>query len=86
MDGLIVLFGAVFIMAFLFIVPLLGVLFGALIGFVVSCVPFAAAWVIHGLGLLGVNVSPSDLVSLGATLGFVGGFFKSVNSNSNSSK
>lgn len=84
MDGLIVLVGMAFVVSFLMLLPLLGVLFGALVGFIISCVPFAAAWVVHGLGLLGVVVSPSDLVSLGAALGFVGGFFKAVQTNSSS--
>lgn len=84
MDGLIVLVGVAFTVALLMLLPLLGVLFGALVGFVISVVPFAAVWVVHGLGLLGVVVNPSDLVSLGATLGFVGGFFKAVQNNSSS--
>ena len=76
MDKLLIgLGGAVLVAAFIFISPIIGVLFGAFAGWIVSML--APVWVPTGLSYIGINVSPGNLVELGAALGFVGGFFKS---------
>lgn len=61
---------------FMFVYPLVGVLFGAFSGWVVGLI--FGDWVL--LGLAQVLNHPLDLtmVQLGAALGFVGGFFKST--------
>jgi len=56
----------------------LGAIMGAITGFIVQYVPILNELVINGfVQLLGIH-NP-DLVSIGAMLGFVGGFFKSNN-------
>jgi hypothetical protein len=74
-DVLTVIGAIVFLAMVFFLAPLIGVVFGAFSGWVVSI--FAPNWVTTGLGLLGFQVRPDQLVELGAALGFVGGFFKS---------
>ncbi len=62
----------------LFVSPIIGVLVGAFVGWVVSiCAP---VWVPTGLGYLGINVAETQLVALGAALGFVSAFFRSAKS------
>lgn len=63
------------IVGLIFIAPVLGVLFGAFSGWVVSLL--APVWVTTGLSFVGIHIQPHQLVELGAALGFVGGFFKS---------
>lgn len=76
MKELFTILGAILFLAFVFfLAPLLGVLIGAFSGWVISLL--APVWVTTGLGLLGFQVRPDQLVELGAALGFVGGFFKS---------
>jgi hypothetical protein len=54
---------------------LIGPAIGAVIGYVVSLSPLAAP-VVSGLNALGLAVTGSNLVQIGAALGFAGGFFK----------
>lgn len=54
--------------------PVIGVLVGAFSGWVVSVL--APVWVTSGLGLLGIHIVATQLVELGAALGFLGGFFR----------
>ena len=58
---------------------LLGAAVGAFTGWVLMYVPYLGEWVVSGMRTLGVYMKLDDLVSLGAALGFVGGFFRSVN-------
>lgn len=58
----------------IFLSPIIGVLVGAFVGWVVSLL--APVWVPTGLGILGIKVAASQLVELGAALGFLGGFFR----------
>lgn len=67
--------GVVLAAAVIFCAPIFGVLIGAFIGWVVSIL--APVWVPTGLGYLGIHVAETQLVSLGAALGFLGGFFRS---------
>jgi hypothetical protein len=67
--------GAIAVGAFLiFLSPLVGILAGAFVGWVVSIM--APVWVPTGLGYLGIHVAETQLVALGAALGFLGGFFR----------
>lgn len=67
------------VFALIFFAPMLGVLAGAFSGWVVGML--APVWVPSGLALLGMKISAGDLVYLGAALGFIGGFFRSSNTN-----
>jgi hypothetical protein len=67
------------IFALIFFGPMIGVLAGAFSGWVVGWL--APVWVPSGLALIGIKVAARDLLYLGAALGFVGGFFKSSNTN-----
>ena len=67
------------VFALIFFSPMLGVLAGAFSGWVVGWL--APVWVPSGLALLGLKVTAGELVYIGAALGFVGGFFKSSNTN-----
>lgn len=60
--------------AIIFGTPIVGVLIGAFVGWVVSI--FAPVWVPTGLGIIGIHVAETQLVPLGAALGFLGGFFR----------
>lgn len=73
-------YSAAFI-AVIFVAPLFGVLAGAFSGWVVSF--FFDETIRDGLMKFGVNLSGMPLWQLGATLGFVGGFFKSHQTNNN---
>lgn len=59
----------------IFLYAIMGALIGAVTGFILQYVPVLGPLVIHGFTTIGVQ-NP-DLVSLGAMLGFIGGFFKS---------
>ena len=72
------------VFALVFFSPMIGVLAGAFAGWVVGWL--APVWVPSGLALLGLKVTPDQLVYLGAALGFVGGFFKASQTNNNGSK
>lgn len=61
---------------------ILGAVIGAFSGWVVGHTPILKDLVVSGAHMLGLDVSASMLVPLGAFLGFVGGFFRAVNSNS----
>lgn len=74
-----VIIGIIGVAALIFFWPILGVLAGAFSGWVVGLL--APVWVPSGLALLGIKVAAGDLVYLGAALGFIGGFFKSSNTN-----
>ena len=79
---MLIIVGALLIVGILFVGAILGALIGAVVGFVVSVTPWLGAAVIAGfatLGITGVN-----LVQVGAALGFIGGFFKSVQYNNKS--
>lgn len=58
---------------------ILGAAVGAFSGWVLTHVPYLGEWVVSGLRTLGVYMKLDDLIPLGAALGFVGGFFRSVN-------
>lgn len=60
----------------LFIIPLIGVVVGAFAGWVVGL--FFEGTVLGTLSRFGVNSSGLEVWQVGATLGFVGGFFKST--------
>lgn len=63
----------------IFLAPIVGVLIGAFVGWVVSIM--APVWVPTGLGYLGIHVAETQLVALGAALGFLGGFFRITKSS-----
>ena len=63
-----------------FIAPILGVLLGAFSGWIVSIL--APVWVPTGMAFIGIKIVASDLVALGAALGFLGGFIRSSCSSS----
>jgi hypothetical protein len=67
--------------ALVFFAPMIGVLVGAFSGFIVGWL--APVWVPSGLAMIGIKCSAGDLVYLGAALGFVGGFFRSSQTNNN---
>lgn len=56
----------------------LGAIMGAITGLIVQHVPILNALVINGFVQL-LGIQNPDLISIGAMLGFVGGFFKSNN-------
>jgi hypothetical protein len=56
----------------------IGAIMGAITGFIVQYVPILNELVIMGFVQV-LNIPNPDLVSIGAMLGFVGGFFKSNN-------
>lgn len=58
----------------IFLSPIAGVLVGAFSGWVVSVL--APVWVPSGLAALGLHIGASQLVEVGAALGFLGGFFR----------
>lgn len=69
-----VVLGFLGVSAVLFLSPLLGVIAGSFVGWVVS-ITFFESWIkdaLHSFGVMNVN-----LTCLGALLGFVGGFFRS---------
>lgn len=62
--------------------PVASFVLGAFVGWVASAVfPFFGQWIIDGLALFGLHIAMTQLPLLTATLGFVGGFFKSRNSS-----
>ena len=71
MAALFVLLIAAF---FMFIFPLLGVLFGAFSGWVVGLV--FGDWLLVTLSALVGYEIPVSMAALGALLGFIGGFLK----------
>lgn len=77
--------GSLGFMALLLCLPLITTAIGAFIGWVVSCT-FLGTWVVQGFGLFGVTFASSNLYQIGAALGFVGGFFRAYQSNTNNSK
>ena len=54
----------------------IGAIMGAITGFIIQYVPILNELVITGFVQV-LNIQNPDLVSIGAMLGFVGGFFKS---------
>lgn len=66
--------GLVTVAAILFFAPLIGVLFGAFSGWVVGF--FFTETVQAFLAALGVNAGHLSLWQIGASLGFIGGFFR----------
>lgn len=67
------------------LLALLRPLLGALAGWVIGLTPMAA-WVVAGASQVGITLSAPSLWQLGAFLGFVGMFFRSVQSNTNNSR
>lgn len=65
-------------LAFIFIAPLLGTLVGAFSGWVVGF--FYSGPILNGLQRAGIDTSGLELWQVGATLGFVGGFFRVTSS------
>ena len=64
------------------ITPLLYAAGGYLTGWVLSVVfPFAGQWIVNGADVLGIEIALSSLPVIGATLGFLGSFFKSTQTN-----
>lgn len=74
-----VLAGFGLIAALMFAAPLLGVLGGAFSGWVVGL--FFADTVLAFVGRLGIDTTGLAMWQLGASLGFIGAFFKSTFSN-----
>lgn len=75
MDAFLKSIGAMMLVAcIVFVAPIIGVLIGAFSGWVVSML--APVWVPSGLKYIGINIQASNLVELGAALGFIGGFFR----------
>ena len=72
---LVALGGLILSAAIIFAAPIIGVLVGAFVGWVVSIL--APVWVPTGLGFIGINIAAHQLVELGAALGFVAAFFRS---------
>ena len=70
-----IIFFFVFI-AVLFVAPLLGVIFGAFSGWLISCFFNDPVHVV--LVSLFPVLEPYSLAEIGSTFGFVGGFFRSV--------
>ncbi len=64
------------IVVLLFIMPLIGVLFGAFAGWVVGL--FFHDTIMTFLLAVGVDVSNLTMWQIGASLGFIGAFFKST--------
>ncbi|MFH1224342.1 MAG: hypothetical protein V1676_00900 [Candidatus Diapherotrites archaeon] len=60
----------------IFFFAIIGALMGAVTGLILSIVPVLGALVVSGFAQVGVT-NP-DLPAIGAMLGFVAGFFKSV--------
>lgn len=67
---------AIAIVVLLFIMPLIGVLFGAFAGWVVGL--FFHDTIMTFLLSVGVDVSNLTMWQIGASLGFIGAFFKST--------
>ena len=74
--------GVVFV-ALVVVAAMLGTLFGAFAGWVVSWI-FPEV-IIRTLARFGVNTSGLQMWELGATLGFIGAFFKATLNSSKSS-
>ncbi|MEL4072252.1 hypothetical protein WKW50_19105 [Ochrobactrum sp. GPK 3] len=66
--------GLVAIAAILFFAPLIGVLGGALVGWVVGL--FFAETIHAFLAAVGINAAGLAMWQIGASLGFIGGFFR----------
>lgn len=63
----------------LLISPILYFVFGAFFGWVLWQVfPWAGQWLIDGMSLFHIELSPSNLPLLTATLAFIGSHFKST--------
>ncbi len=80
---MVVVFGALMFLGIFFIMPAMGVLGGTFFGYVVYTLGLGQ-WVSDGLALINLQIRPDQLSTLGAGLGFLGGFFKSVQTNTNS--
>lgn len=68
--------GSVFVASFIFLVPILGVLFGAFAGWVVGL--FFAETILGFLARMGMDIAGLAMWQVGAALGFIGGFFKAT--------
>lgn len=68
--------GSVFVASFIFLVPILGVLFGAFAGWVVGL--FFAETILGFLSRMGMDIAGLAMWQVGAALGFIGGFFKAT--------
>lgn len=73
--------GVIGVAALMILFTLLGTFFGALTGWIVGW--FFTDTILTGLAAFGVK--GLTMWQIGATLGFVGGFFKSVQTNNSSS-
>jgi hypothetical protein len=60
----------------MFLFAILGALVGAITGWIVSIVPFLGDLVREGFAQFGI--ANANLTAIGAMLGFVAGFFKSI--------
>lgn len=60
-----------------FALCLIGTVIGGLVGWVIQITPVISTWVYLGFEVLGINAQ-GHLVHIGATLGFIGSFFKSI--------
>ena len=60
-----------------FLLAIAGAIMGAFTGFCISLVPFLRDWISTGLSIFGFNIN-GHFVELGATLGFIGGFFRAT--------
>lgn len=76
------LLGFLGIAAMVFVWPVVLFILGAFTGWVASSVfVFFGNWLVSGMALIGVKIALVDLPLLTATLGFIGGFFKSSSSS-----
>lgn len=69
---MIVIFGIIA----MFFFAIIGALIGAITGFILSFTPFLGSLVMDGFAQFGIE--NANLTAIGAMLGFVAGFFKSV--------
>jgi hypothetical protein len=84
-DGTTLLLGCLAALGGLLLIPLiyigltlLGFIVGAFCGWLLmAIVPWFGAWIVSGVALLGIKIALVDLPLFVATLGFIGGFFKS---------
>ena len=75
---LILIGGAVAVIALAIALSILGFVIGAFMGWLfMAVVPFFGQWIVDGMALLGLHITMADLPLFVAILGFIGSHFKS---------